>query len=324
MNGTLPQGIKRFDRPLKLPRAGMIRLGEKQVSDKGREYPRELDHFNFTDAPLVGQVYGDNCRELDIIFPVNDPTAVFDTCYMAYGATGWKCRGNGDIAYNREHDQEIECAGEDCQMVSEGKCKRQGRLTFVCYKVPGLSVYQIVTSGWRSIENVLAFLEMLESLFGRIDGIPLKLYREPYESTYTDKDGKQRKQVHHCIRPDVAASLLDVKRLQLGGGQTLELPEATTECADDMYPEDVKQAEALPPAPEPEIIPALNPDIEIGFDILELSEQQRSALLAKYQGHDDKLIQYLSAMADRKQAPEARPEQKPTGTNGKPPHKNWF
>lgn len=42
----LPRGIAALEgRSLRLPRAGMIRLGEKGVSKSGKEYPRELDYF---------------------------------------------------------------------------------------------------------------------------------------------------------------------------------------------------------------------------------------------------------------------------------------
>jgi hypothetical protein len=343
MNGrALPHGIAALEgRPLRLPRAGIIRLGEKGISKSGKEYPRELDYLNvLPDAEQVAKFYSDllhipagelRLREIDVLFPVNDLAAIVDLCYLMYGATGWKCRGDGQIAYNREHDEEIECAGEDCKMVADNKCKRQMRLTFACYLVPGLCVYQIVTSSWRSIENTLAFCNVLEEQFGRIDMIPLKLYREPYTTSYTDEDGKQHQQVHHCIRLDFAESLLNVKRLQLAGGRDLSLPEPTDECADDMYPKSLQAAEkaALPPASEPVVIeqPAIiavpDPEPEAcdeasirqGFEILELDEVEQDALRDKYAGDPAKLIQYLSAridagLCDPAPPPAAKPRQR--------------
>jgi hypothetical protein len=330
-----PYGIAALDRPRRLPRAGRIRLGEKQVTERGKEYPRELDYLNLADARRIAEFYAVRegvkpedlrLRELDIIFPVNDPRTILDMSYMAYGQTGWKCRGNGEIAYNREVDDEIDCAGEDCKMVAEKKCKRQGRLTFVCYLVPGLCVYDIVTSSWRSIENCLAMIETLDDLFGRIDGIPLKMYREPYSSEYTDDEGKSHKQVHHCIRLDVAASLLEVKRLTLGGGEHLELPPASEECADDQYPRSIKQAE-IPPVKPPEPILAsvpepLRSDILTGFEVCGMGDGEREDLLEHYKSNPETLLAYLNARADgAKPAPAAKPE-----TNqGKPakPQEGW-
>lgn len=342
----LPYGIAALDRPRRLPRAGRIRLGEKDKSKStGEEFPRELDYFNLIDAPQVADYYARvqgvapddlRLRELDIIFPVNDKRTILDLAYMAYGKSGWKCRGDGITAYNRELDEAIDCAGEDCQLVAQGKCKRQGRLTYVCYLVPGLCVYDSISSAWRTLENWLATIETLQDLFGRIDSIPLKLYREPYEMTCTDSDGTLRKRVHHCCRLDVAASLLDVKRLRLGGGRALELEPAGDECADDMYPRSIQQREApaLPAgpileqptrtpdpswgpqgeaAPDPvltllaKVDEDLRCDILTGFDIAGVERPQQLELLERYRGAPDKLQAYLSALVESQLQQSAPP-----------------
>lgn len=342
MTAQRPQGIAALEsRPLRLPRAGRIRLGEKEVNQKGREYPRELDYFNCTDAPLVGEIYGEKSRAIDVIFPINDKRAIADTCYMRYGASGPKCRGNGVTAWDMENGGERECLGEECEHATGDRpsCKRQMILTFVCYKVPGLCVYDLVTSGWRSIENTLAFLDTLESLFGRIDGIPLKMYREPYETSRMDKDGKRKKQIHHCIRLDLEASLLDVRRLQLGGGAQLELPPAPVECADDMYAKSLQEAEALPAGvivdtetgeivSKPETPLAAVPDATDvlegyeddpvyqqargGMDILELDRTERLELLYKFRDDPDGLMHHLGAVIDSQLVDVPAPTPKPT------------
>jgi hypothetical protein len=333
-----PYGIAALDRPRRLPRAGRIRLGEKDISKAGKEYPRELDYFNLADAPAVEEFYSRQLgvppgelrlRELDIIFPVNDARTILDLGYMAYGGSGWKCRGNGVTAFNREISSEIDCAGEDCKMVGEGKCKRQGVLTFVCYLVPGLCAYDIVTSSWRSIENCLAIIETLQDLFERIDAIPLKLFREPYQMSYTDDDGKQHNQTHHCIRLDVAASLLDVKRLQLGEGRPLELEPASDACADDQYPRSVQRdAAALPAGKVIEVPQAtdslaellakvpdeLRAEITTGFEIAQRSTEEQLELLKRYEGQPDELLGYLSALVEGSLAgnrPTSKLDQKP-------------
>lgn len=326
---SLPQGIKGVSDVIRPQRAGRIRLGEKKISEKtGGEYPEKLDHFNFVDAPLAAEVYGDDCRELDILLPVNDKVQVLDMAYMRYAANGWRCRGDGEIAYNREHDLEIECAGEECQEFLAGSCKRQARFSFVLYRVPGgLSIYDIVTSGRRSIQNLASGLAMLESLFGQIDKIPLKLYLEPYETTFTGKDGKQHKSSAFCLRLEVAASLLEVKQLTLG---RVEMPAPLLECADDLYPQPVQQAEALPPAQEwPQMLeqPVQAPDpsrepepveegedaatplldglpkelreeIATGFEICATGLEEQRVLLERYHRQPQKLLGYLSARVD--------------------------
>jgi hypothetical protein len=179
-----------------------------------------------------------------------------------------------------------------------------------------------MTSGWRSIENTLAFLDTLEGMFGRIDGIPLKLYREPYETTRTGKDGKRQKQVHHCIRLDVAASLLDVRRLQLAGGQDLALPEPPVECADDMYPQSLQavEAAALPPVPdEPAGVVIESPplaavpagieddpvyqEMQGGFDILDTPMPERVAMLYQWRDDTEGLTRHLGNLIDAQLVP---------------------
>ncbi|MCK9570773.1 hypothetical protein M0R72_17620 [Candidatus Pacearchaeota archaeon] len=379
-----PEGIAALkSRPLRLPRAGRARLGEKEVNDNDREYPRELDYLNLTDAPAVVLKYAQikidelnealrrdldeakqeqhqkqlqilqgllakvqpgklpdektakalskalKCRELDIIFPINDKRSIADTCYMRYGASGPKCRGNGVTAWDMEAGAEIDCFGEECEhaMGDRPSCKRQMILTFVCYRVPGLCVDDLVTSGWRSIENTLAFLDTLESLFGRIDGIPLKMYREPYETSRKDKDGKRKRQIHHCIRLDLEASLLDVKRLQLGG--PMELPPTPAECADDMYPKSLQEAEkALPPGPvieapiaavpdpEPAVEPDPDPpadesdevkDIIEGFKLCGIPEVEWPQFFNNYEGRLPELQSYLSNLLDSQMTPVPEP-----------------
>jgi len=304
----LPQGIKGLTDTIRIPRAGRIRLGEKDVSQKtGREYPRALDHFNFVDAPLAGEYYGDNCRELDIMFPVNDPSAILDLAYIRWGTGGWKCRGDGEVAVHREVDHEIECLGEDCQAFIEGDCKRQGRVEFILYKVPGgLSVYDISTTGKRSIQNLVAGLEMVQGLFGRIHGIPLKLFLDPYQVSYVDDNGKQHKSNHYCLRLDTAQSLTEVTPLALGGAK-LELPSAPEELPDDLWPKSVQEEKELPEAPVA-AAPPIDPDILTGFEILGTPEKERTRLLQKYEGYPDKLKQYLSARVDAEIDPESNQE----------------
>jgi Recombination directionality factor-like len=319
---ALPYGIAAFDeRPVRLQRGGRVRLGNKGVSQKsGKEYPRELDHFNLEDAPALQEFYGPGeVRRIPAFFPVDDARTILDLAYMAYGASGWKCRGNGVEALRRDTDTMIECLGEDCPGVKKGECKRQGRLTFLCYEVPGLRVYDFVTSSWRTIENALAFIQMLQGLWGHIDRIPFVMLREPYQTSYTDESGKQHAQTHHCVSFDVEASFLDVKRL--GAGGNFELPEAPMECADDMYPKSLQERElkALGTAEDPEVIPAEKPrpllaphvpqapppdpvtpleaDIAQGFEICGTDAADQVRLRAVYKDTPEKLFEYLSALA---------------------------
>lgn len=338
---ALPRGIKGLTDTPRYQRRGKIRLGHKKVSKSGAEYPQALDHFNFEDVPELKDIYGENCRTLEILIPTDDIRQIFDTAYKRYGANGmWKCRGNGEIAVNRECDDEIECLGEECQAFEKKECKRIGSFQFLLPRVPGgLSVFQIDTSGRRSIQNVIAGLNLVQELFGGIKGIPLLLHLEPYQAIYEDAEGKTHSTTHFCLRLDIAgASLLDVKRLQLGGE---ELPAIKDYCPDDLYPKGVQAGElqALPapvglvenPTPpqtlrDPEVADGWTVDPEVpiedqvtldfindGFDILNVKPEKRAELLAEYKGREKELAAEVNAkVAARDNGNEKKPVANPT------------
>jgi hypothetical protein len=83
----------------RLPRLGIIRLGEKAETANGKEYPKKLDHFNLKDAPNVAQVFGNEPKTLDIMLPHEDINVFFPQWRKAYGkSSGLFCRGDGKTA----------------------------------------------------------------------------------------------------------------------------------------------------------------------------------------------------------------------------------
>jgi len=161
-------GIKGLSDQIRLPRRGRIRLGEKQVSPKtGAEYPKKLDYFLCPEE--VQEVYEEKPRELDILFPTNNVRAFWDQSYTRYGANGWLCRGDGERAIERETGELADCPcdylNDDASKalgLSGAQCKRQGRLQFILFNVPGsLGVYEIATSSINSILNINSGLAML-------------------------------------------------------------------------------------------------------------------------------------------------------------------
>lgn len=95
-------GIQQIDeRPVFLTR-GIIRLGYKDEGDKGRMHNTE--HFILRDAPDVAKVYGDDPKEIDIVFPGNDIDKVAFAAFQHWtgkrnsdgSMTGFlACQGNG-------------------------------------------------------------------------------------------------------------------------------------------------------------------------------------------------------------------------------------
>lgn len=335
------KGIKGLtDGPVRLPRAGVIRLGEKKVGKSGAEYPSKTSYFNLEDAPLVAELYGEQPTELDIVFPTNDVDAVFDVAYVAYGKSGWKCRGNGVEAYDREAGESIKCLGEECPRYGK-ECKRLARLQFVLYKVPGsLGVYTISTGSVNSILNIQGALEMLQGITsGNIAWIPLKLVMDEAEVSYKDDSGKLHTTTIYPIRIDLPASIMDIAKIRIGGGQIGgELP-ASPEMAlpapeeaplpDDLYPKSVQEEEE--PEEEPEVIEPedeepelLEPEPEdepeddedlfgsIGkaFDQLGIPPQskERADYLKRYKNTPDKLLERLNAEIKTKKRKSSKPK----------------
>lgn len=134
------QQIKGVSDLRRLPRLGKIRLGIKQRSRSGQEHPVELGYF--VSPPEVQKVYGEQPKELLIMFPVEDVTQIFPQAYKWYGANaGLKCKGDGETAIRRwadveeplrqeiggQHDEnelvEIPCP---CVRLESGACSKGG------------------------------------------------------------------------------------------------------------------------------------------------------------------------------------------------------
>ena len=192
--------IKGLSDTVRMPRLGKIRLGVKERNEKGVEYPRAVDFFVCPDE--VKAVYGEEPRELDIIFPVEDESRFASLFYRCYSKTrGLVCRGDGekadrlvDLRKLREGSSEIAskdasevgwykvfCPGRDCEYYAKGHCREVLILQFLLPRVPGVGVWQLDTSSYHSIVNINSMIKLVRSICGRISGIPLKLVVEMKE-----------------------------------------------------------------------------------------------------------------------------------------------
>ena len=91
----------------RMPRIGKVRLGVKKKAKSGKFYPQAVDYFvvqadrstSEEAASAFHEVYGDQPRALDIMFPTDDPREFFPQSYRRYGSgSGLICRGDGRIA----------------------------------------------------------------------------------------------------------------------------------------------------------------------------------------------------------------------------------
>jgi len=176
--------IKGLSQIRRLPRLGIIRLGVKAKTTRGTEYPKMVDYFVCPDE--VKKIYGEKPRQLDIVLPLSSIDNVFPQFYKQYGkTTGLKCKGDGETAnrINQKGEfEEIECLGQKCPNYIKGDCKEVATLNFLLPKVRLDGVYQLHTSSYHSIIKINSSLDYIQSMFGRISMIPLKLVVEPTES----------------------------------------------------------------------------------------------------------------------------------------------
>lgn len=222
--------VKGISEKRRLPRLGKIRLGVKKIAAKsGKEYPAEVDYFVCPEE--VRKVYGDQPKELDVLFPLNDIGVVFPQSYCWWGsARGVKCRGDGERASRATDDgfEEIDCPCEKLETKETDRCRFQAHLMCVLYRVSLGGVYQISLGSYHSTVDINSGLDYATALIGRFSMIPFKLRRVEKE---THHEGQ--KQIHYTLvlTPDVDMSTLnelrgDTQRVLIGTQYILPAPES--------------------------------------------------------------------------------------------------
>lgn len=270
----------------RLPRLGKVRLGEKRESKSGKEYPAKLDHFNFKDCPEIAKLYPGECREIyPIYLPADDEDVFFPTARKAYRSSGLFCACNdGETAtrvfspndeqgveYLKQVGQEVKegemfdlpCPAEDCPYVSDKYCKPVGRLFIIIPNVPRFGVYEISTSSFNSMVNILSDTRAIRRAVGTVANVPLALRLEPL---IVQPGGK--KTTVFVLKLEYKGSVYDLAKLgrQIEGKPgLLGIPAPGDPVPDDIMPRGGESLEAklsgqptvampqpLPPEPEPE------------------------------------------------------------------------
>lgn len=320
--------IKGISEVRRLPRLGKIRLGIRQQSGKGREYPKAVDYFVVRPDRCTSEMaarafhkeYGDKPRELDIMFPTDNKEQFFPQWYRRYGkGTGLICKGDGELAVELDREtgemKEIPCT-PDCPWLEKKHCRPVGTLLFLLYKVPGLGAWQIDTSSYHSIVNLNSAIDFVRTLTGgRIAMIPLKLVIRPKEVT---ADG-WKKVVYVLDLASEKIRLEDILRAsQQPIGTVLALPELNLdEAPDDLYPQSlIEDDEQKPEAQEQEAQEQeaqedpIDAELHKAWDQLSTPPAKRKAILAKPKLNKEKLLASLHAeIARRKARDEAQRKQ---------------
>lgn len=204
--------IKGLTEKRRLPRIGKIHLGVKVKPEGGKnEYPKAVDYFVFDiEHPQYTElvtIYGEQPKELRVIFPVDDPEQFASQYYRMYSMTrGLTCKGDGEKAIRMVDtktgavadrnskevvNKEIACDGRDCPQYGRQGCGEVMNLQFLLPEVSGFGVWQIDSGSINSIRNINNALDLVKQIYGRISMVPLILTLEPIQVTNPD-DGKKK------------------------------------------------------------------------------------------------------------------------------------
>jgi hypothetical protein len=265
--------IKGLTEARRLPRLGKIRLGIKKKSEKsGKEYPAEVDYFILdpqTPSPEENEklkeefikLYGEQPKQIKIMFPVANPDVFFPQHYKRYGkSTSLQCKGDGQeaVCATEEFTKDLEvigkselggpivkCAGRECPyyLKKPKACSEVGTLQVLLPEMPGAGVWQISTGSLNSIININSCIDFIRSACGRAHMIPLTLERREQEISHEGKKGK-----HWILHINMSFRLKNLQQLANIDPEkiTLELPS--------------------PDADKEDILTQENKDVNIGKD----------------------------------------------------------
>jgi hypothetical protein len=238
-----------------MPRLGKIRLGVKIEGQGKSPYPKATDFF--VCPPEVQDVFGEKPKELQIMFPTEEPEQFAQQWLRAYSLTqGLVCIGDGAISKRKidlatggiaghetkdwEWRNGLPCDPQDCPEYIRKRCRRVMNLQFLIPQVEGLGVWQIDTSSFYSIVNINSMIKLVKNLCGRVSFIPLTLCLGPIEVT---PPGMTKKTVHVMhINQDIKLAELQ----QWGQREPTKalLPEPDVdEPPEDLFPNEIINSE---------------------------------------------------------------------------------
>ena len=190
-----------------LPRLGKIKLGSKKMSQRGKEFPEETDHFVLNpqeelldkNGKVVGtsenehlatliEMYGLTPRTLKVVFPVDDEELIAPQ-YLKWwmkdknGSGRLACKGDGQYAEFKGTQQVSGldagnypvgfnrlCLMDTCPEFQKKQCKPNMNLTFVVPDYNMFGVFQIDTTSAQAIKNVNSCISVARNAL-RLQGI---------------------------------------------------------------------------------------------------------------------------------------------------------
>lgn len=182
-----------------LPRVGKIRLGVQATSQGGKLYPKAIDWFRVeheeseitSDAAVQAfrSVYGDQPRELAVMFPGHDLEDVLEHAYRLYGASKLKRRCDGETCSERTATggwvtkpcvcatlpEKVPAKRGDGLVANPDLCKRTLTIQVLLPDVSGIGVWQIDTSSEIGMRRLVGHLRLILGIRGTLQGYECKL-----------------------------------------------------------------------------------------------------------------------------------------------------
>jgi hypothetical protein len=248
------------DAGARLKRAGIIRLGHKEVAKSGKEYPVADDHFVLKDAPELIEVYGAEPRRLNVYLPFDEPDRNFPAWHQLWAAGGLLCRGDGqtvEYAVDPPTGEVIVRKGAatrsgtfagikmseghpvNCPGLAHGlyarcrDCRPNAVLIVLVREVPRLAYYQVATGSIHNIVNLTGQMRWVKENVGRLQGVPFILELRPDKISTPGSNGKRVRREKYLLHlePDpewVRACLAEMHRRALPGGRPVQAIPAQT------------------------------------------------------------------------------------------------
>lgn len=183
---------------MRLQRVGNIKIGKKgearEKNGKSYRMPIKSDHFTVTTMDLddnqdwvvddqamkllAEHGFGDKPKAIPVMLPFDSLEENLFTELAEYTQSGRVCNGDRETAKRIDHgtgeETPVTCP---CERLESGYCKPRAILSLILPlsgRIGG--VHQFRTTGWHSIEALVASLRLIQSLTGGIlAGIPLVL-----------------------------------------------------------------------------------------------------------------------------------------------------
>lgn len=167
----------------KLTEIGKIKIGDKKISQNGKEYPVSLDYFRATGeyAKMFTEKFGEKCTSIPIVFASDNIDTVCNEHYELRDKAGrLVAEGDGKTwrLYNPEQEKYVAATAELEEIEAKTKLKAKIKLTlrFLILDIKVLGLWRFETYGVAStIPQVRDTFDFVQQTAGTIVNIPFDL-----------------------------------------------------------------------------------------------------------------------------------------------------